>query len=216
MVDNCDQCQERRPSQKHNPRTTEPPSAAFGASMAHVGLDLFDFAGKKHIICADRWSGFPLYKRLSSTSTQSVINVLETWFNILGWPSNIRSDGVPRCMGPFKKWCANNNIKNKLASPYNPQGNGLAEAGVKNIKNLLAKCTKTGRPTKITVIGGTSQERTGSARPNCCSAENSSPVYQQQKVTTTHTTLLQRMQEEIRLSTVQQNTTTNIKHSYPR
>ena len=27
MVDNCDQCQERRPSQQHNPRTTEPPSA---------------------------------------------------------------------------------------------------------------------------------------------------------------------------------------------
>ena len=121
---------------------TEPPSAAFGAPMAHVGLNLFDFAGKKHIICVDRWLGFPLYKILNSTSTQSVINVLETWFNILGWPSNIRSDGGPQFMGPFKKWCANN-IKHELASPYNPQGNGLAEAGVKNIKNLLAKCTKT-------------------------------------------------------------------------
>ena len=46
-------------------------------------------------------------------------------------------------MGPFKKWCADNNIMQELASPYNPQGNGLAEAGVKNIKNLLAKCAKT-------------------------------------------------------------------------
>ena len=53
-------------------------------------------------------------------------------------------------MGPFKKWCAENNIKHKLASPYNPQGNGLAEAGVKNIKSLLAKCTKTGEdPQKL-------------------------------------------------------------------
>ena len=47
-------------------------------------------------------------------------------------------------MGPLKNWCANNNIKHELASPYNPQGNRLAEAGIKNNKNLLAKCTKTG------------------------------------------------------------------------
>ena len=49
--------------------------------MAHVGLDLFDFAGKKFLICVDKWSGFPLYKKLNTTSTQSVINVLESWFN---------------------------------------------------------------------------------------------------------------------------------------
>ena len=35
-------------------------------------------------------------------------------------------------------------MKHELASPYNPQGNGLAEAGVKNVKSLLAKCAKTG------------------------------------------------------------------------
>ena len=127
---------------QHKPCTTEPPSAAFGAPMAHVGLDLFDYAGKKHLICIDRWSGFPLYKRLTSTSTQS--NVLETWFNILGWPANIRSDGGPQFMGPFKRWCAENDIKHELASSYNPQGNGQAEAGVKYVKYLLAKCTKMG------------------------------------------------------------------------
>ena len=76
----CHQCQIRRTSQQHNPRTTALPSAAFGGPMAHVGLHIFDFAGKKHLICVDRWSGFPLYKRLNSTSTQSVINALETWF----------------------------------------------------------------------------------------------------------------------------------------
>ena len=92
IIDNCSECQERRPKQQSKPRVTNPPSSAYGASMAHVGLDLFDYAGKKHIICIDKWSGFPLYKRLKSTTTQSIINVLETWFNILGWPSNIRSD----------------------------------------------------------------------------------------------------------------------------
>ena len=77
MIDNCDQCQE------HNSRTTAPLSAAFGAPMAHVGLDLFDFAIKKHLICVVRWSGFPQYKRLNLTSTQSVINVMETFVTVL-------------------------------------------------------------------------------------------------------------------------------------
>ena len=111
--------------------------------MAHVGLDLFDFAGKKFLLCVDRWSGFPLYKRLNSTSTQSVLNMLESWFNMLGWPATIRSDGGPQFLGPFNKWCGDNNIIHELSSPYNPRGNGLAEAAVKNVKTLLAKCAET-------------------------------------------------------------------------
>ena len=59
IVDNCNECQARRPKQQTNPRVTNPPSSAFGAPMAHVGLDLFDYAGKKHLISVDKWSGFP-------------------------------------------------------------------------------------------------------------------------------------------------------------
>ena len=131
------------PKQQTSPRVTKPPSSAYGAPMAHVGLNLFDYAGKKHWICVDKWSGFPLCKRLNSTTTQSIINVLETWFNILGWPSNIRSDGEPQFLGPFWKWCQTNNITHELSSPYNPKSNGLAEAGVKNVKLLLGKCSVT-------------------------------------------------------------------------
>ena len=64
--------------------------------MAHVGLDLLDYAGKKHLVCVDKWSGFPLYKIQNSTTTQSIINVMETWFNILGWPSKSDLTMVPK------------------------------------------------------------------------------------------------------------------------
>ena len=57
IIDNCNECQERRPKQQTNPRVTNPPSSAYGAPMAHVGLDLFNYAGKKHLICVDKWSG---------------------------------------------------------------------------------------------------------------------------------------------------------------
>ena len=69
--------------------------------------------------------------------------MLETWFNILGWPSNVRSDRGPQFLGPFRKWCQENNITHELSSPYNPKSNGLAEAGVKNVKLLLSKCSIT-------------------------------------------------------------------------
>ena len=32
--------------------------SAYRAPMAHVGLDLFDYAVKKHLICVDKWSGY--------------------------------------------------------------------------------------------------------------------------------------------------------------
>ena len=42
--------------------------------------------------------------------------------------------GGPQFLGPFKAWCEHNNILHELSSPYNPRGNGLAEAAVKNVK----------------------------------------------------------------------------------
>ena len=124
---------------------TAPPSASFGPPMAQVGVDLFDYGGKKHLICVDRWSGFPLFKRLQSQSTRVVTDTLATWFNILGWPASIRSDGGPQFCGPFREWCDHNNVVHELSAPYNPKSNGLAESAVKNVKLVLAKCSETGQ-----------------------------------------------------------------------
>ena len=107
--------------------------------MQHVGLDLFSFGGKQYLICVDHWSGYPLYSPLRSLSTESITTLLTNWFNTLGWPSSIRSDGGPQFRGPFTSFCAKHNISHELAAPYNPKSNGLAEAGVKSVKNILRK-----------------------------------------------------------------------------
>ena len=93
--------------------------------MAQVGLDLFDFGGKKHLICVDRWSGFPLYKQLQSQSTKAITDILASWFNVLGWPATIQSDGGPQFCGPFKAWCEKNQIAHELSAPYNPKSLSL-------------------------------------------------------------------------------------------
>ena len=133
------------PSQPSNPCVTQPPSTSFGPPMAKISVDLFDHSGKSHLICVDRWSSFPLYKRLSSLSTQSVINILCDWFNILGWPLSIHSDRGPQFGSSFTAWCTKNNIIHELSAPYNPKSNGQAESAIKNVKYLLSKCLETGQ-----------------------------------------------------------------------
>ena len=76
------------------------------------------------MICVDRWSGFPVYKRLQSQGTKAITDILASWLNIIGWPAVIRTDGGPQFCGPFRHWCEQNNIKQELAAPYNPKSNG--------------------------------------------------------------------------------------------
>ena len=66
------------------------------------------------------------------------------WFNMLGWPKIIRSNGGPQFRSEFDEFCEEKDIVHELTSPYNPQANGLAEAAVKNCKHLLIKCLQTG------------------------------------------------------------------------
>ena len=60
----------------------------------------------------------------------------------MGWPRVIRLDSGPQCRGEF---CKNFRISHKLSSPYNPRANGLAESGVKIVKNMLHKCLGEGK-----------------------------------------------------------------------
>ena len=44
----------------------------------------------------------------------------------------------------FKSFCSKHNITHELSAPYNPKSNGLAEAGVKSVKNILRKSQHSG------------------------------------------------------------------------
>ena len=140
MIDGCKACHSTRPAQPVNPRSTKPPSSSFGAPMSHVGVDLFEFGGHQHLACVDQWSGYPMYQKLTSTTSSAIIKVLTGWFNTLGWPNVIRSDGGPQFRSEFVKFCEENGIMHELSSPYSPRSNGLAESGDKIVKTLLQKC----------------------------------------------------------------------------
>ena len=144
LVSTCPACIKALPSQPASPMVTPSPSSHFGFPMQHVGLDLFSYANKDFLICVDHWSGYPLYHQLRSLTSESVLRVLTNWFNLFGWPSSIRSDGGPQFRGEFSRFCSSHSIVHQVSAPYNPKSNGLAEAGVKSVKNILRKCSTSG------------------------------------------------------------------------
>jgi hypothetical protein len=143
LVQGCSVCNQYRPSQPHTPRTTEPPSAHYGPPMQHVGLDMCEHGGKQFLVCVDHWSGFPLFSHLRSTTTKAVCTQLSQWFNILGWPRTVRTDGGPQFRGDFQEFCKAHQIVVQTSAPYNPRSNGLAESGVKTVKTILKKADLT-------------------------------------------------------------------------
>jgi hypothetical protein len=144
MIQNCGICAKYRASQPHGIRSTEPPSSYYGPPMQHIGLDMCEYGGKHYLVCVDHWSGFPLFQHMKSLSAKSICDQLRNWFNILGWPSTIRSDGGPQFRGDFLQFCKDNGIVSEISAPYNPRSNGLAESGVKTVKCIIKKSIDTG------------------------------------------------------------------------
>ena len=88
--------------------------------------------------CAsNRYSGYAWVKKMKSTTTEKVTKQLSKWFHEAGWPTYLRSDGGPQFRSEFVEFCKEKNIIHELASPYNPESNGLDEAAVKNMKAII-------------------------------------------------------------------------------
>ena len=136
MVSACSECTCVLQSQPAKPMSTAPPSSHFSFPMQH--------GGKDYLICMDQWSWYTLYQLLRSTTSNSLIRCLSTWFNLLGWPSSISSNGGPQFRGDFSNFYLKHDIWHELSAPYSPKSNGLAEAGVKSVKNILKKCLSSG------------------------------------------------------------------------
>ena len=88
----------------------------------------------------DRFSGYAWTAKLHSTSTRRVIHQLEAWFTDFGWPLFVGSDNGPQFRSEFVFFYKAHGVVHKLSSPCNPESNGLAEAAMKNIKNLVLPC----------------------------------------------------------------------------
>ena len=92
---------------------------------------------------SDYFSKFPLVRKISNTSTHSVIKELGMIFTEFGCPFVLKSDnGLCYTSREFLEFCQVHQI---MSSPYHPQSNGFAETLVGILKKLMEKSIKDGK-----------------------------------------------------------------------
>lgn len=112
----------------------------------NASVDLFNVSGKWFLLMIDRYSRYPEVEELSNLSMDSVIKKMSGIMARHGVPVTIMTDcgtqfepffGSPK----FKQFQETYGFKLVTSSPKYSQANGLAEAGVKIVKNIMKKET---------------------------------------------------------------------------
>ena len=105
-----------------------------------LATDIFHFQGTNYLIIVDYTSKFPVVKQLRKMDQRAITTAFEEVFTERGYPDELVSDNGPCYRGEqFSKFLKRKGIKHMTSSPYYPQSNGLAEACVKVIKNMMKK-----------------------------------------------------------------------------
>ena len=111
--------------------------------MQELQLDyagpLEDKKGKKYLLTAiDRYSKLPSVKITKLTGGKSSVKFLRTYIDTHGIPESIRTDHFSGFKGKtMKKFCADNNIEQKLRPAGDHRGCGLVERTIQTIKRRL-------------------------------------------------------------------------------
>ena len=150
MCESCEACQQEGQCQWRESMTNESrtPLSELEA-MEEVGVDLADLGGKTYLVMSDRYSGYPFCTQIRNSTTQTVTEALENWFLDMGYPRKIRCDFGPAFRQRFGEYCSEKGIIWQRSSAYNSRSAGLAEAGVKRIKNCIKKATEAKEDVKV-------------------------------------------------------------------
>ena len=104
------------------------------------------FLGKMFFIVVDAHSKWPEVIAMSSTTSQSTIDVLRSLFSRYGLPEQIVSDnGAQFTSDEFTQFMKLNGIKHIRSAPYHPASNGLAERFVQTFKRAMKASEGEGR-----------------------------------------------------------------------
>ena len=103
-----------------------------------LASDIFHFHGANFLVLVDYMTRFPIVKKLKGIDQCSIINIFEEICSERGYP-NVLDNRLCYRGELFAKFLKRKGIKHVTSSPHYPQSNGLAEACVKVIKNLMHK-----------------------------------------------------------------------------
>ena len=144
MVRKCEFCLENHRKQQKEPMTIHPlPILPWNK----VGTDLFEFEGIHYLIMVDYYSNFievsPLHR---DTRAACVIKQIKMNIARYGIMETLISDNGPQfTSSEFEDFARKYQINHITSSPTHQQSNGLAEEGVKQVKDLMKKCKQSGQ-----------------------------------------------------------------------
>ena len=141
MVDNCQHCQDRLPSNPPEPIQSKPrPSRPF----QHVAADFAQYGGSQFLITVDCYTDWPdVFQMGKDTTARALIEKARTLFCRTAAPDVFWSDEGPQFMADkFQNFLTDWEVIHKTLSPRYPQSNGKAEATVKAMKKLIAAAWK--------------------------------------------------------------------------
>ena len=138
MVQQCPTCAQNRSPRKQPLIPTPLPNYPW----QKVVTDLFHLNGATYLLTVDYFSRYPEVQRLSTLSSQAVIEALKACFSRYGIPEVVVSDNGPQYSSQeFASFVKDYNITHVTSSPRFPQSNGQAERAVQTVKKLLKDTT---------------------------------------------------------------------------
>ena len=109
-----------------------------------VGADLFEADGCNFLIISDYVSRYPVIKKLTSTTSSSIIAATKETFALLGVPREVMSDNGPQYQSAYNNFYEEWGIKHTTTSPRHAQSNGIIERQIRYLKPILKKSMRSG------------------------------------------------------------------------
>lgn len=140
IVSQCAICNEFRGAQQKEPMI---PHEVPTKPWEICATDLFELDRETYIVIADTYSKFFEMKKIASSSSKTVINVLKENFSRYGIPVILKSDNGPAYSSmEFKNFAKTYGFEHITSSPRYSQSMGFIEKNVQICKNLLKKAKK--------------------------------------------------------------------------
>ena len=114
--------------------------------MQSVSLDLCHFQGDEFLLLVDRYSKWVDCHKLSRSTAEQVIPILDRFFCDFGNPETLVSDnGPPFSSHAFAAFLLSRGVQHITSSPHYPRSNGLAERHIQTVKCSLRKAVESGQ-----------------------------------------------------------------------
>ena len=150
IVSQCAICNEFKSAQAKEPMIPhEIPSKPWEI----CATDLFELDKDTYIVLACYYSKFFEVKKIASSSSKSVINVLKENFSRWGIPKILKSDNGPAFASEqFKEFAENYGFEHVTSSPRYSQSMGFIEKYVQICKNVLKKAKKSNSDPYLAIL----------------------------------------------------------------